>query len=102
MGVEIRGVESLEGLADLPVELYPATPRQAVVCGVPDQGVGEAHAADHARNLRNQARLDALVEQLENGATTDSADTRQRIETELAAEHRGLGEEPLALVRQVA
>ena len=88
MGVEVRGVQRLEGLADLPVELYPATPRQAVVGGVPDQGVGEAHAADRAGNLRDDARLDSLVEQLEDGATLESADTRQRIEIELAAEHR--------------
>src|SRR5215218_2196964 len=51
MGVEVRGVEDLEGLADLAVELYPATSRQTVVCGVPDQGVGEAHATQHAGDL---------------------------------------------------
>ena len=43
-----------------------------------------------------------LVEQLEDGATLESADTRQRIEIELAAEHRGQGEKPVALVREMA
>src|SRR5215218_353177 len=36
MGIDVRRAEVLEGLADLAVELYPATSRQAVVCGVPD------------------------------------------------------------------
>ena len=62
MGVWVRGVESLERLAGLPVELYPATSGQAVVGGVADQGVNEAHAADRAGNLRDDARLDCLVE----------------------------------------
>ena len=73
-----------------------------MVGGVPDQGVGEAHAADRAGDLRDDARLDRLVEQLEDGAALESADTRQRIEIELAAEHRGKREKPVALVREVA
>src|SRR5215207_754125 len=88
MGIDVRRVEVLEGLADLAVELYPATSRQAVVCGVPNQGMGEAHAPDHARDLGNDARLDPLVEQGEDAVTLESADTRQRIEIELAPEHR--------------
>ena len=51
MGIEVRRVESLEGLPNLPMELHPATSRQTVVSRVPDQGVGEPHAADRAGNL---------------------------------------------------
>src|SRR5215207_5660058 len=102
MGIEVRRVEALEGLADLAAELYPATSRQAVVCGIPNQGMGEAHAPDHARDLGNDARLDPLVEQLEDAVTLESADTRQRIEIELAPEHRGQGEQSVAFVGQMS
>src|ERR671923_949634 len=91
VGVQVRRVENLEGLADLTMELYSATSRNAVVGAVPDQGVGEAHAADPAGNLGDHARLDPLVEQLEDRVTLESADARQRIEIELAAEDRGQG-----------
>ena len=64
--VVVRGIEGLEGVPDLPVELDLANSRKAVVGSFPDQSVGEADATDHARNLRDDTRTDALVEQLEN------------------------------------
>jgi hypothetical protein len=73
-----------------------------VVSGFPDQGVGKAHAADLPGDFRDHASLHPLVEQLEDGAALEPADTSQRIEIELAAEHRGQREKPVALVREMA
>ena len=102
MSVEVRRVEGLESFAAAPMELYAAASRQAVVGGVPHQGMGEAHAANRAVNLRYDARVDALVEQFEKGVELESADSRQRLEIELAAQHRGQAEQPVALVREMA
>ena len=102
MGVEIGGVAGLEDLADLPMELYPATAGQAMVRGVPDQGVRESHASDHVGHLRDDADLDRLVEQLEDGITLEPSDAGQRIDLELATEYRAEGEQPVASIREVA
>lgn len=98
MAVKVRGIEDFQSLADLPMELCSATPRRPQVGDFADEGVGEANTADRAGNLRDDTRLHRLVEQLEDGATRESADGRQRIEIELAAERCGHGEQPVAFV----
>ena len=72
MRVQLGGVDGLQRLADPAVQLDPARPGQAVVRGVADQGVGEAHAADRAGDLGDHARLGRLVEQLQDGAALDA------------------------------
>ena len=61
--LEVRGVEILESLSDLPMELQAATPRRTVVGGISDQRVGEPHSTDGVGNLGDDARVDPLVEQ---------------------------------------
>ena len=101
VGVELGFVEDLQRLAHPAVQLYPATSRHAVVRGVPDQGVSEAQAPDRSRNLCDHARFHRLVEQLQDGAALEPADMGQRIELELAAEHRRQREQPVASVREM-
>ena len=56
MRLEVGRVDGLQRLADLAVQLDPAGRREPVIRGVADQGVGEAHAAGRAGNLRDHAR----------------------------------------------
>ena len=84
------------------MEPCPATARQTVVCGVPDQGVGEPQAPDRAGNLRHDPRLDRLVEQLEHCITIESDDCGHRIDVELATHDRCHREQPFAVSGEVA
>ena len=97
----VRGVKSLEHLADLTVEARAAGGCQLFVERLADQRVGERVAAYRARHLRHHAGRHRLLEGFEEAIRREVGETLESVEPELAANHRRGGENAIALRRQV-
>ena len=94
------GGQVLERLADPAVE--PRTPGgvELLVERLADESMGEAVAPADARHLRDDARGERLLEQLEEPLPGKLGHPRQHLDLEFAAHHRRGGEHAIALRRQ--
>ena len=101
MGSRLAAVERLERLDRLTVQPDAAGAREPVVERVTDEDVLEAQPAGAPGEIREDAVGDRLVGQVEQLVFGDIAHVNERRERELAAEHRGEHEHPVALVREV-
>src|SRR5436309_6028461 len=102
MGSWLFAVQRFESLYDLTVQLPPSCRLQAVVEGVPDEDMGEAPASGRSRDVCDNALSNRLGEQLDERLVIELTQVRERVEIELAAEHRGQAQDAVALLRQVA
>ena len=94
--LRVAGVQLLERVADLPVEADPARGRQLLVHRVAYQHVGEAQAADAVGQFADEPRGYRLLERREEVVLLQPADALQRVELELASQHRCQGQDLVA------
>ena len=98
--LRVRPVEALQHLRHLAVEPHSTGGLELVVERLPDEPVREGVSARAARQLEDDAGGHRLVEHLQHPVLRETAHARERIEPELAPEHRGNGQHPVALRRE--
>jgi hypothetical protein len=90
-------VELLERRDGKLVKPDAAGAREPVVERVADQHVGEAKAPGGIREIGHDARVDRLVEPFEQLVARDAPQPGEHVERELATEHGGEEQQPVAL-----
>ena len=98
--LRVRPVQALQHLRHLAVEPHATGGLELVVERLPDEPVREGVSARAARQLEDYAGGHRLVEHLQHPVLRETAHARERIEPELAPEHRGNGQHPVALRRE--
>ena len=88
VGSRLVAVERLERLDRQPVQPDAAGGREPLVERVADEDVGEAKTTAAAGNVGDDAGGHRLVEHVEQLVLRDAGQARERVERELAAEHR--------------
>ena len=89
-GLEVVGVDLLQGLADPVVQGGPAGPGQPPVQGVADEHVGEPVAVADVHGRGDEVEGDDLVEQLQQVRALDLGQLGEHVDGELLADDRRL------------
>ena len=96
--LEVAGVQLLEDLPEPAVEPDAPGGRHRVVERVADQRVREAQAAQAAGHVRDDAGVGRLVEHVQQVVAGEFAPALERLEAELAPDHRREREDAAAVV----
>jgi hypothetical protein len=96
--VGVRTRQRGERLADPPVEPAAAQRGRALIQGLTDQRVREAHAA--VRGLRHETRPNRPLGRLQQAVLVAVGDRRPQLEGHVLSDYRGDRQEPLLLLAQ--
>ena len=100
--IAVVAVERLEHLGRTPMKSHASRGAELAIERVADEDVREAQATTAAGKIRDDARRHRLVEAVEQRVARALAQPLQRVEPELAAQHRGHREQALAVGREPA
>ena len=96
---QVPGVQPLEPLGELAVQARTPSRGQVLVDGVADQHVGEAQPSLAIGHVAHEARGHRLLERRDEAVLVQAADRLQRLDVELAPDHRRQAEHVPAGVR---
>ena len=83
------------------MELNPACRRQPVVERVTNEDVREPQPTRDPGDARHHASDHCLIEDVEQIVLRESAEVRERVDRELASQHRGEQQQVVALAREM-
>ena len=101
MGAELVAVPRLDRVDDQPVQPHAADAREPVVEGVADEDVCESEATGAAGRVGDDTCGQRLVQRLEHLVARRVVEQRERVELELATEHRRQQQHAVAVGREV-